>query len=55
MKGEVVDGLLSDDIICFYIGRTNAFAVSNKDLPCDPEFGFQTKVYGVNGKEEEKN
>ncbi|XP_023347664.1 uncharacterized protein LOC111716439 [Eurytemora carolleeae] len=38
----------------FKFGRTNAFAVSNKDLPCDPEFGFQTKVYGVNGKQEEK-
>ena len=51
----MADGFKSNDIICFHIGRTNAFAVSNKDLPCDPEFGFQTKVYGVNGKEEENN
>jgi len=29
--------------------RSNAFVVTNKHLPCDPEFAFSTKVFGVNG------
>lgn len=30
--------------------RTMAFVVSNKQLPCDPEFLFTARVFGVNGQ-----
>ena len=30
--------------------RTLAFVVSNKQLPCDPEFLFTARVFGVNGQ-----
>jgi hypothetical protein len=30
--------------------RTMAFVVSNKHLPCDPEYLFTARVFGVNGQ-----
>ncbi len=47
VRQSSVNNVLPDEGPCY---RTLAFVVSNKQLPCDPEYLFTARVFGVNGK-----